>query len=125
MGKKRHDIFDEFLKLFNSILTMLGIDENPVEHADSVKERSDNELYELLEMDDEIVVIIQILDARKEDIDIRGEGHRLYVFVRGTLRKMIEIPPPGNIKSAKATFRNGILEIRIPKVNGEIKRLRL
>lgn len=95
-------------------------------------------LYEVSERPGEVVVSIDMPGVSKEDVVLHATENRLYVDaecrkniclkgVRGhekiftRYRKAISLPSPVDPDQAKATVRNGVLEIRLPKRRGGVK----
>lgn len=96
---------------------------------------------EVEEMDKEIVVRLEVPGMEKEDFSITVEGNTLYLsgekrYERETLDSTYHvmeraygafqrtIPLPRNVDAerAQASYKNGVLSIRMPKVVGENSR---
>lgn len=96
---------------------------------------------EVEEMDKEIVVRLEVPGMEKEDFSITVEGNTLYLSgekryerqTRNSTYHVMEraygafqrtIPLPHNIDAdrAQASYKNGVLSIRMPKVVGENSR---
>jgi HSP20 family protein len=91
------------------------------------------------EHEDEVIVVADLPGIVKEDVNLRlinprsleisterkdvTEEEKKGYFVReriyGSMRRIIPLPNEVNEKSAKATFTNGVLEIRFKKVKDD------
>jgi len=63
-------------------------------------------------------VIAELPGVEKEDIDLRATETSLTISAESQHRKYykeLRLPTPVNPKSAKATYRNGVLEVSLPK----------
>ncbi|MCD6488569.1 MAG: Hsp20/alpha crystallin family protein [Desulfurococcales archaeon] len=83
-------------------------------------------LVDVFEEGDEIVVIAELPGVDKDKINIKvGDNMRkLVIRASDTNRKYykeIELPAKVDPKSAKANYRNGVLEIKLRKVKTEEK----
>ena len=83
-------------------------------------------LVDVFEEGDEIVVIAELPGVDKDKINIKvGDNMRkLVIRASDTNRKYykeIELPAKVDPKSAKANYRNGVLEIKLRKVKAEEK----
>jgi HSP20 family protein len=129
MFRRRGSIFDLMRELEQEM-------EREIEHFlmelkhDELAGQCLQPLYDVRETDEEIVVMIDLPGARKEDIDLRvSEDHlSLYApisygvrvsrgYMRGATcyRLHLELPEPINVDSASSTYRNGVLEVRMRK----------
>jgi len=121
----------------------LGLPSSP-EFSRGFIERSEyrTPLTDMWETDKEVVITMELPGVRKEDIDIniyedgievkverkaerRDEDERkgMYRFERTYTGFYRYIPLPTNVDTerAEATYNNGVLEIRIPKIKIEEK----
>jgi HSP20 family protein len=76
-------------------------------------------LVDIIDTDSEIKVIVELPGVGKEDIKLSGTEDLLTISVNSTERKYfkeIEIPVLVNPKKAKSTYRNGVLDITLPKM---------
>ena len=86
---------------------------------------------DLIETEEELIALVALPGASKEKIDLRVTEDNLYVDARaevregkylrremGTMPRKREIKLPIEIKpeQAKASFKDGILEVRLPKM---------
>ncbi len=91
---------------------------------------------EMFEDDDRLVVRIETPGMDKEDIGIEIEADRLVVHgekrfeneetqgrwrvmqcAYGSFRRVVPLPVPVRIGDAKASYRNGVLRVELPKLN--------
>jgi len=75
-------------------------------------------LVDVIEKDGEVRVIAELPGVEKEDIDLRATETSLTISAESQHRKYykeLSLPTPVNPKSAKATYRNGVLEVSLPK----------
>jgi HSP20 family protein len=89
---------------------------------------------DLYEEKDDIIAKVDLPGMEKEDIEVNITDHRLTVkgekkkteeikeenYYRsertyGTFSRTVEIPKEVQVEKARATFKNGVLEIRLPK----------
>ena len=79
-------------------------------------------LVDIFEEDDTIKVVVEMPGVDKEKIRVRAVDDR-HIIVEGSdhgrkYRKEIELPTDADVESARATYRNGILEIVLRKKRG-------
>ena len=75
-------------------------------------------LVDVFDKEDEVVVVAELPNAKREDIELHRAGDFLTVSVNKPQRKnfkTIELPDEVNIKEAKINYKNGVLEIILPK----------
>jgi len=75
-------------------------------------------LVDIVEEDDEIVVVAELPGVEKEDIDLSCTERELIISVDTEKRKYykrLELPAEVDPKSAKASYKNGVLEVRLKK----------
>ena len=96
---------------------------------------------EVEETDHEIVVRVEVPGMEKEDCRITIEGNMLYLsgekrFKRekhdstyhvmerayGAFQRTISLPRNVDVDKAEASYKNGVMSIRLPKVTGENNR---
>lgn len=78
-------------------------------------------LIDVFESDDEITVVVEMPGVEKDKIDVRvsEDGKRLIVSASDTNRryyKEIDLPAKVDPQSAKASYKNGVLEVKLKKV---------
>jgi len=81
-------------------------------------------LVDVMEKDDEIVVVAELPGVEKEQIDLHATEKVLTIDVdspRRRYHKELELPAPVDPKSSKATYKNGVLEVRLKKVKPSAK----
>ena len=97
-------------------------------------------LADVFETDNEVVVTVELPGVRKEDIDITIKDNSLIVraekkaetkmkkegFFKTERRyqgfyRVIQLPAEVKEEGAKATYNNGVLEIRLKKARPEVK----
>ncbi len=69
---------------------------------------------DVIELDEEIIIVADVPGIRKEDISVRVKGREITIRA-GDLHKRFQLPIEIDPKRTKATYRNGILEVRISK----------
>lgn len=73
---------------------------------------------ETIEGDDEVYITAEVPNVREEDIevDVRDRMVRITAVGNGSsCSLMSELPCPVNASLAKITYRNGVLEVALPK----------
>ncbi len=76
-------------------------------------------LFDIIEEEDQIKVIIELPVVDKEDIDLRSEGRDLNISVyteRRKFSKRIDLPCDVMSDSASAEYNNGVLTVMIDKL---------
>ena len=91
----------------------------------------DQAAVDLLETDDELVALVALPGASKENIDLRVTEDSLYVDAKATaregkylrreinaagLKREITLPMEVKPEQVRATFKDGILEVHMPKL---------
>jgi HSP20 family protein len=86
---------------------------------------------DLLETDDELVALVALPGASKEQIDLRVTEDSLYVEAKANphegkylrreintmgLKREIKLPVEVKPEQVRASFKDGILEVRLPKL---------
>jgi len=72
----------------------------------------------------EIKVIIELPGVAKEDIKLSGTENKLTISVEAPERKYfkeIEVPAIIDPKKAKTSYKNGVLEVKLPKIEEKKK----
>ncbi|MEM2421408.1 MAG: Hsp20/alpha crystallin family protein [Acidilobaceae archaeon] len=78
-------------------------------------------LVDVIERDDEVWVIADVPGVSREDIDVRVTEREVTIKAYSSERKYyktIDLPVEVNPETAKASYRNGVLEIKIKKKKG-------
>jgi len=76
-------------------------------------------LVDVMEEKDEVVVVAELPGVEKEDINLNATEDTLTISVDTPQRKYykeLRLPTEVNPKSAKAQYKNGVLEVRLKKV---------
>ena len=79
-------------------------------------------LVDVIEDKDTITVVAEVPGVSKEDIDVKIKGRTLVISAASGDRKYykeVELPADVKPETAKASYRNGVLEVKIMKVKGE------
>jgi len=74
-------------------------------------------LIDIALMDDEVRVVAELPGVEKGDIKLRGTEDTLTISVNKAERKYykeIELPGKVDVKEAKSTYKNGVLEVCLP-----------
>ncbi len=80
-------------------------------------------LVDVIETEREVKVVAELPGAEKEKIDLKATEERLTIRAdspHGRYRKEVQLPSRVEPKASKATYRNGILEVYLPKKGGGI-----
>ena len=75
-------------------------------------------LVDVFDGKDEVVVVAELPHVKKEDIELHIAGNFLTVSVnkpRRRILKTIELPVEVNVEKAKMNYKNGVLEVVLPK----------
>lgn len=78
-------------------------------------------LVDVIDGKENVIVIAEVPGVDKKDVKMRSEGWVLQIRVNAKGRKYkkdLELPTSVDMKAAKATYNNGVLEIVIPKAKG-------
>ncbi len=81
-------------------------------------------LVDIVETDGEIHVVVEMPGVEKEDISVHGTEDSLTISVDTPQRKYyknVTLPTKVKVNEATSTYKNGVLEIKLPKVKGEKK----
>jgi HSP20 family protein len=81
-------------------------------------------LVDIIESDGEIHIVVELPGVDKEDIKLRGTETALTILVDVPQRKYykeIKLPVRVNVKEARTVYKNGVLEVKIPKIGDERK----
>jgi HSP20 family protein len=79
-------------------------------------------LVDIVDTDGEIKVIVELPGVAKEDIKLRGTEEKLTISVDVADRKYykeIDLPSKIDPKKAKTSYKNGVLEVTLAKVEEE------
>lgn len=78
-------------------------------------------LVDVLETDGEVQVVVEIPGVDKKDIQLHGTEDSLTISVDSAEQKYfkeVRLPAKVRVKEAKSAYKNGVLEITLPKVSG-------
>lgn len=82
-------------------------------------------LVDIIEEQNQVIVVAEMPGVEKDKIKVRAVGNTLIIEGSDTDRKYykeIELPTEVKPETAKATYRNGVLEVRIEKLKKEGKK---
>lgn len=81
-------------------------------------------LVDVISTNGEIKVIAELPGVEKKDIKLHGTENTLTISVdtpKRKYRKEVQTPAPINPKAAKTTYKNGVLEVTVPKIKEKKK----
>jgi len=81
-------------------------------------------LVDIIETNGEVHIVAELPGVEKNDVKLRGTENTLTISVDTPQRKYYkEVTLPGkvNVKDAKTHYKNGVLEVKIPKTTEERK----
>ncbi len=81
-------------------------------------------LVDVMSTDGEVKVIAELPGVEKKDIKLHGTENTLTISVETPERKYfkeVQTPAPINPKAAKTTYKNGVLEVTVPKIKEKKK----
>ncbi len=81
-------------------------------------------LVDIISANGEIKVIVELPGVEKEDIKLQGTENKLTISVATSERryfKEIEMPTKIEHKKAKTSYKNGVLEVTVPKIKEKTK----
>ncbi|MBC7130097.1 Hsp20/alpha crystallin family protein [Candidatus Bathyarchaeota archaeon] len=90
----------------------------PSRFGPQVKEEREP-LVDIVESDKEIQIVAELPGVEKKDIKVYGTEDTLTISVDTPQRKYykeITLPAKVNVKQAKTQYKNGVLEIKLPKI---------
>ena len=85
-------------------------------HVDVKEEREP--LTDVIDADGEVRVIIELPGVEKKDIKLSGTDEKLTISVETPENKYfkeVEMPAKVDVKKAKSAYKNGVLDIIVPK----------
>ena len=74
---------------------------------------------DIVNTNEDIKVIVELPGVEKEDIKLSGTEAKLTISVEAPERKYfkeIEIPEKVDPKKARTAYKNGVLEVTLPKI---------
>ena len=81
-------------------------------------------LVDIINANGEIKIIVELPGVEKEDIKLSGTEDKLTISVEAPERKYfkeIEMPSKIEPKKAKTSYKNGVLEVTVPKIEEKKK----
>ncbi len=81
-------------------------------------------LVDIVDTDGEMNVIVELPGVAKEEIKLHGTENKLTISVNVLDRKYfkeIDMPVKIDPKKAKTSYKNGVLEVTVPKVEERVK----
>lgn len=81
-------------------------------------------LVDVIETDGEVHIVAELPGVEKNDIKLHGTENKLTISVDSPQRKYfknVELPTNVKVKEAKTKYKNGVLEIKLPKTREEKK----
>ncbi len=79
-------------------------------------------LVDVVDANGEIRVVVELPGVEKTDIKLHGTEESLEISVdteQNKYYKEVKLPAKVKVREAKSTYKNGVLEVIIPKVNGQ------
>ena len=76
-------------------------------------------LVDVIEDEDTVTVVAELPGVDKENIKVRATENKVIISARGPDKKYykeVELPTKVKPETAKATYKNGVLEVRLEKV---------
>jgi HSP20 family protein len=81
-------------------------------------------LVDVIEEDEDVVVVAELPGVEKDDINLHASEDHLAISVDTSERKYhkeLTLPARVNPKSAEASYRNGVLKVRLKKAKNAVK----
>jgi len=81
-------------------------------------------LVDIIETNGEVHIVVELPGVEKKDIKLHGTEEMLSISVDTPQRKYykeVALPAKVKVKEAKTEYKNGVLEIRLPKIKEEKK----
>ena len=77
-------------------------------------------LVDVVETDGEVRVVVELPGVEKNDIKLHGTEESIEISVdtpKYKYYKEVELPGRVRVKEAKSTYKNGVLEVAVPKID--------
>lgn len=87
-------------------------------YSNRVKEQR-KALVDVFDKKDEVVVVAELPNVKRDDIGLHKEGDFLTVSVNKPQQRnfqTIELPAEVNVEEAIISYKNGVLEVTLPKI---------
>jgi HSP20 family protein len=81
-------------------------------------------LVDIIETDGEVHIVVELPGVEKKDIKLHGTEDTLSISVDTPQRKYskeVTLPAKVKVKEAKTEYKNGVLEVTLPKIEKEKK----
>jgi HSP20 family protein len=81
-------------------------------------------LIDVIETDGEVHIVAELPGVEKNDVKLHGTENTLTISVETPQRKYfkeVTLPAKVNVKEAKTQYKNGVLEVALPKTREEKK----
>lgn len=95
----------------------------PSRYGPQVKEEREP-LVDIIETDGEVHVVVELPGVEKNDIKLHGTENTLTISVDTQQRKYykeVTLPAKVKVKDAKSEYKNGVLEVTLPKIEDKKK----
>ena len=95
----------------------------PSRRGPQVKEEREP-LVDIIETEGEVHVVVELPGVDKKDINLYGSEGSLTISVDIPQRKYykdVSLPTKVNVQEAKTSYKNGVLEVTLPKIREETK----
>ena len=82
-------------------------------------------LVDIIETDGGVHIVAELPGVEKKDIKLHGTGDTLTISVdtpQHKYYKKVTLPTEVNVKEAKTQYKNGVLEVKLPKIKEEEKK---
>ncbi len=73
-------------------------------------------LIDVIEGEKEVIVVAETPGVEKEEISLNCTEDELEIKAGNKYYKRVKLPSPVKYKEAKASYKNGILEVKIPRL---------
>ena len=93
-------------------------------------EDPDLPLVEVNEQDDQIILIAEMPGVTKEDIELKSTNYSMTISTKKNVigrnyYKEIDLPSAIDPNYAKARYQNGILEVKLKKIEEQQKKIKI
>ncbi len=77
-------------------------------------------LVDVIKRERDVIVTAELPGVEKKDVQVKVRGNKLYLDAKGMFRyrKVVKLPAAVDARAARATFKNGILEVTLPIKEG-------
>jgi HSP20 family protein len=77
-------------------------------------------LVDVMETNDEVIVVAETPGIEKEEINLRGTEKELEIKAGEKFYKKLKLPVDVIADQAKANYKNGVLEVRLPRLKPKV-----